>query len=174
MGPPYSIWSNSAICFKFDTDIEDAILRRFDHKMTTKWALPPSRDPISISGSPYKFWMLSASSLVTPYRTDLSYVWTIKLPLSERGLHHVTQIINFGTPYNFGITWPICFRFGTEMADGYFLRMNLKMTTKWARPGSSDPISNFWDPPYNWQNIKGKLAYMYINDNKTANTKGKN
>jgi len=44
------------------------------------------------------------------------------------------------------------------MADGYLLRMNLKiMTPKWARPGSSDPVSNFWDPPYNWQNIKGKL-----------------
>jgi len=40
------------------------------------------------------------------------------------------------------------------MEDGYFLRMNLKMTPKWAWLGSCDPISNFWDP-YNWQNIKG-------------------
>jgi len=43
------------------------------------------------------------------------------------------------------------------MEDGSFLRMNLKITTKWAWPGSNDPISKFWDLPYNWQNIKGKL-----------------
>jgi len=44
------------------------------------------------------------------------------------------------------------------MEDGSFLRTNLKMTRKWAWPGSPDPISKFWDPHnYNWQNIKGKL-----------------
>jgi len=32
-----------------------------------------------------------------------------------------------------------------------------KMTTKWVWSGSRDPISKFWDPPYNWQNIKDEL-----------------
>jgi len=43
------------------------------------------------------------------------------------------------------------------MEDGSYLRMNLKMTHKWAWPGSHDPILTFWDPPYHWQNIKGEL-----------------
>jgi len=34
----------------------------------------------------------------------------------------------------------ICFKFGTEMDDGSFLRMNLKMTPKWAWPSSPDRI----------------------------------
>jgi len=42
------------------------------------------------------------------------------------------------------------------MEEGSFLHMNLKMTPKWAWPGSPKPISKFWDR-YNWQNIKGKL-----------------
>jgi len=59
------------------------------------------------------------------------------------------------------------------MEDASFLRMNLKMTSKWAWPRSPDPISKFWDPyNSNWQKIKGKLQVYY--NNKTANIKGKN
>ena len=48
-----------------------------------------------------------------------------------------------------------------QMDDRSFLRMSLKMTPKWAWPGSRDPISKFWDPLYNWQNIKCALQVCY-------------
>jgi len=44
---PYNFWTNRAIRFKFDTDIEDGPLLRTDHKATPKWAWPGSRDLIS-------------------------------------------------------------------------------------------------------------------------------
>jgi len=62
-----------------------------------------SRDLIS------KFWdplitferiEQSASNLVQRWRTEPSNVWNIKRPLSWRGLGHVIQFRNFGTPYN--------------------------------------------------------------------------
>jgi len=40
-------------------------------------------------------------------------------------------------------------KFGIEMEDGPFLRMNHKMTPKWPWPGSRNPVSKFWDP-YNF------------------------
>jgi len=58
------------------------------------------------------------------------------------------------------------------MEDGSFLRMNLKMTPKWAWPGSHDPISKFWDPLITGK--ASKVNYRYINNNKTANIKDKN
>jgi len=36
-----------------------------------------------------------------------------------------------------------------------------QMTPKWAWSGSRDPLSKFWDPLYNWQNIKGALQVYY-------------
>jgi len=42
--------TNRAIRVKFGTDIDDAPLRRANHKMNPKWAWPGSRDRIS------KFW----------------------------------------------------------------------------------------------------------------------
>jgi len=42
------------------------------------------------------------------------------------------------------------------MQDGSFLRMNLKMTHKWAWPGHVTQCRKFWTP-YNWQNINGEL-----------------
>jgi len=48
--PPNNFWTNSAIWFKFGTNIEDGPLLRLDHKTTPKWACPGSRDQIS------KFW----------------------------------------------------------------------------------------------------------------------
>jgi len=50
LGPPYNFGTNRDIRFKFGTDIEDGPLLRPDHKTTTKWAWPRSRDQIS------KFW----------------------------------------------------------------------------------------------------------------------
>jgi len=50
--------------------------------------------------------------------------------------------------------------------------MNLKMTPKWAWPGSHDPISKFWDPLITGK--ASKVNYRYINNNKTANIKDKN
>jgi len=46
------------------------------------------------------------------------------------------------------------------MEDGFFMRMNLKMTPKWAWPGSPDQFRNF-GTPHNWQNIKGELQIHY-------------
>jgi len=61
-----------------------------------------SHDPISEFWDPYNFrtnqFKLSASNLVHRYRTDPSYVRTIKRPLSGRGRGHVTQFRNFGKP----------------------------------------------------------------------------
>jgi len=48
------------------------------------------------------------------------------------------------------------------MEDRSFLRMNLKMTPKWAWPGSRDPISKFWDPLMTSKT--SKLNYRYIYD----------
>ena len=53
---------NRDIRFKFGTDIEDAPLRRANHKMTPKWAWPGSRDRIS------KFW----DPLITFERIEIS------------------------------------------------------------------------------------------------------
>jgi len=49
-----------------------------------------------------------------------------------------------------------------------------KTTPKWAWPGSRDPISKFWDPHIGLTGEASKVNYMYINNNKTANIKGKN
>jgi len=43
------------------------------------------------------------------------------------------------------------------MEDGSFLRMNLKITPKWAWPGSRPNSEILVPQPYNWQNIKGEL-----------------
>jgi len=57
------------------------------------------------------------------------------------------------------------------MEDGSFLRMNLKMTLSGRGPGHLTQFRNF-GTLYNWQNIKGNC--MYINNNRTADIKGKN
>ena len=36
------------------------------------------------------------------------------------------------------------------MEDGPRLHMENKTTPKWEWPGSRDPISKYWDPPYNY------------------------
>jgi len=46
------------------------------------------------------------------------------------------------------------------------------MTPKWAWSGSRDPISKFWNPLITCKT--SKVNYRYINNNKTANIKGKN
>ena len=110
-----------------------------------------SRDPISKFQDPpyYNFWTNRTIRLIFSTRTDaLSCVWTTKRPLSRRGLGHVTQFQNFGTPYNFWTNRAIHFKFGTRIEDGPVLRVDHKRTPKWAWPGSRDPISKFWDP--NW------------------------
>jgi len=51
---------------KIGTDIEDGPLLRADHKSTTKWAWPESRDPISKIWDPlisFERIELSASNL---------------------------------------------------------------------------------------------------------------
>ena len=64
-------------------------------------------------------------------------MWTIKRALSGRGLGHVTQFRNFGTPL---ITFEgielSAFKFGTGIEDGPLLRVDHKMTPKSAWPGS--------------------------------------
>jgi len=44
----------------------------------------------------------------------------------------------------------IHFSFGTGIEDGPLLRVDQKRTSKWAWPGSRDPISKFWDRPDNF------------------------
>ena len=44
----------------------------------------------------------------------------------------------------------IRFKFGTDIQDAPLLRPDHKTTPKWAWPGSRDPISKYWDPPYNF------------------------
>ena len=44
---PYNFWKNQTIRFKFGTQIEDGACQRREHSVTTKWAWPASRDPIS-------------------------------------------------------------------------------------------------------------------------------
>jgi len=82
--------------------------------------------------------------------TEPSGVRTIKWPLNGRGLGHVTEFQNFGTPYNFGTKRDICFKFGIDIEDGPLLHPDHKTTPKWAWPGSRDQISKFSDPPYNF------------------------
>ena len=78
-------------------------------------------------------------------------MWTIKRALSGRGLGHVTQFRNFGTPL---ITFEgielSAFKFGTDIQDGASLRTDYKTTPKWEWPRSRDPISKFWDQPNNF------------------------
>ena len=45
----------------------------------------------------------------------------------------------------------IRFKFGTDIEDEPLRRADHKMTRKWAWPWSRDPISKFWDSPYNFQ-----------------------
>jgi len=58
------------------------------------------------------------------------------------------------------------------MENGSFLRMNLKMTPKWAWPGSRDQYRNFGT--HLITDKTSKVNYRYINNNKTANIKDKN
>ena len=72
---------------------------------------------------------------------------------------------------NFWMNRAIRFKFGADIEDGLLRRVYHKTTLKWAWRGSRDPISKFWDP-----HITGKtwkVNCMYINNNKTANIKGK-
>jgi len=64
---------------------------------------------------------------------------------SVRGLGHVTQFPNFGTPNNFRMNRRIRFIFGTDRCDGPSLRTDFKTTLKWAWPGSRDLMSKLWD-----------------------------
>ena len=59
-----------------------------------------------------------------------------------------------------------------HIEDGHPLRMDHKMTPKWAWPGSCDPLSKFWGPLITGKT--SKVIYRYINNNKTANIKDKN
>jgi len=47
LGPPNNFRTKRATHFKFDTNIEDGASLRRDHKTTSKWAWPVSRDLIS-------------------------------------------------------------------------------------------------------------------------------
>ena len=86
---------------RFGTDIEDGPLLRPDHKSTPKWAWPRSRDQISNFGTPlitFERIEISAINLAQTYRTDSYFVRITKRPQSGRGLGHVTEFRNFGTP----------------------------------------------------------------------------
>jgi len=66
----------------------------------------------------------------------------------------VTQFRNFGTPHNFWTNWAICFKFSTDIEVGTLLRVEHKVTPKWAWTWSRDPISKFWDPFMIFQRIE--------------------
>ena len=140
---PHNFWTNRAIRFIFGTRIEDEPLLRVDHKTTPKWASPGSRDPIS------KFW--------DPLWTHRAIRFKFGTRIEDAPLLHVAWVTwpNFkicGPPYDFWINWPICLKFGTEMHDVSFLRMNLKMTHNLSGRGAGHVTQyrKFWTP-YNWQ-----------------------
>jgi len=58
------------------------------------------------------------------------------------------------------------------MEDGSFLRMNLKMTLGERGPGHLTQFRNFGTPLITGKT--SKVNYRNINNNKTANIKGKN
>ena len=58
-----------------------------------------------------------------------------------RGLGSRDPISKFWDPHNFSTNRAIRFKFGTDIEVGPLLRVNHKMTPKWAWPGSRDPIS---------------------------------
>jgi len=138
LGPPCNFWTNRDICFKFGTDMEDGPLLRSDHETTPKWARPGSRDLISKFCDPlitFEPIEQSASNLVQRWRTDPSCVWTIKRPPYGRGLGHVTQFRNYGTPNNFWTNRAIRFKFGDDIEDWPSLRTDYKTTSKWGVAG---------------------------------------
>jgi len=77
-----------------------------------------------------------------------SWIFTQMYRRFKRGVAygHVIQTRNYGTPYNFWMNWPICFKFGTEMEDWFFLRTNHKMTANWAWLESRDQFRNSGTP----------------------------
>ena len=163
--PPYNFWVNRDICFKFGTDIDDG---------TDPYCVRTTKRPLSGRGlghvtqfrnfgtPPYNFWTNRAIRF--KFGTDIddamtgrtpSYcVRTTKRPVSGRGLGHVTQFRNFGTPNNFWTNIDIRFKFGTDIENAPLRRANHKMTPKWAWPGSHDQISKFWDPLITFERIE--------------------
>ena len=71
-----------------------------------------------------------------------------------------------GPSYDYWTNGDICFKLGKDVECGPQLRPGHKSTSKWAWPGSRDPISKFWDPPYNfWTNSDICFKFgTYIDD----------
>jgi len=100
---PYNYGTNTDICFKFGTVIDDGPLLLPDHKTTTKWAWPRSREQIP------KFWdpaynFRTNRAIRFKFSADIED-GPLQRPghkttrhLSWRGLGHVTKFRNFGTP----------------------------------------------------------------------------
>ena len=113
-GPPNNFWRNRDIRLKFGTNIEDAPLRRANHKMTPKWAWPISRDRISkFWDHSYNFW--TNRDIGFKFGTYINHGPLLrpnnKTTQSGRGLGHVTKCRNFGTHL---ITFE-----GMEIPDSY-------------------------------------------------------
>ena len=152
----------------FDSELHWTVLlmdfyTNFTFKVQTGRGLR-SCDPIS------KFWdplitferiELSASNLVQRWMTDPSCVWTIKRPLSGRGLGHVTQFRNFRTPYNFWMNWAILFKFGADIEDVPLQFTDHKTTPNWAWPGSVIQFLKFGTPYNFWKKLTYLLQIWY-------------
>ena len=156
-GPPDNFWTNSAICFKFGTNIEDGSLLRLDHKTTPKWTCPGSRDQISkFWDPPYNFW--SNRDIRFKFGTDIHH-----RPLLRPG-HESTpkwawprsrdQIFNFWDPLINFERIDISASNLTQTDDGPLLRPDHKTTPKWAWRESRDIISKFWDPLISFKQIE--------------------
>ena len=59
----------------------------------------------------------------------------------------------------------VCFKFGTVIDNGTFLRTDYKATPEWAWPGSRDLISKFWDPLNNFK-TNGAIRFKFGADMK--------
>jgi len=115
--------------------LEDGPLLRADHKTTPKWSWPVTRDPISKFRDP--FITSERRGIRFKFGTDIEDGPLLRADhkckcsnVSGRGLGHVTQFLNFGTPYNFWTNRAIRFKFGKDIEDGPLLRAGHKTTPK--------------------------------------------
>jgi len=113
-------------------------------KWPTKWAWPGSCDLISKFRDPlitFERIKLSASNLVHKSRMQTSSVRNTNWHLSRCGRGHLIQFRKFMDPYNFWTDRDIRFKFGIQIKDEHFLRMDHKL---------------IWVGGTDWQNSKRK------------------
>jgi len=140
LGLHYNFWMNQNIRFKTGTEIEDWPFLRRDHKATSKWAWPWSRDPIR--GSFITFERIIRFKFGRDMEDWPFHKWAWSRSRDP--------ILKFWDPLIiFQTNQVIRYKFGTEIEDWAVLRMD-----QWACPESCDPIYKFWGPLITSERIK--------------------